>query len=413
MAPIEYRYDSVARSRVPGVHLEEVPPESVIAFRTGVPLFVGFVERTSRERLNESENDTQSHVLTRWEQFRESVGRTVMGGYLAYAVRGFFENGGERCVVIPLSLPPGEADTVGLSTALRALFTKDGSGLRGVLDEIEETDLVCVPDLMLKPLLLSPEIVIDLQRQVLEYCRDSGDRFAILDAMPGGDTESVIEHRSQLLMAEGAMYFPWIRVVPNLENSRHCVPPCGHIAGIYARTDSKVGPHKAPANEIVEGVLDLRVPLTNEEQIRLNDVGVNCLKSFPRRGIRVWGARTLSAFPQWRYVNVRRVFLTLVRWIESNMNDLVFEPYNPGLWERVKDRLGTYCYELFQRGALKGRSPAEAFFIKCDAEINPIEVREAGQVICEVGLAPLTPAEFIIVRITQNPTGSVTISSAA
>ena len=126
--------------------------------------------------------------------------------------------------------------------------------------------------------------------------------------------------------------------------------------------------------------------LSEKNHSDLNEVGVNCLRSFPRRGIRVWGARTLSVFPNWRYVNVRRLFLTLVRWIDRNMNDLVFEPNNHALWERVRDRLGTYCYELFQRGALKGRTPAEAFFIKCDAETNPLEGREAGQVICEIGI---------------------------
>jgi hypothetical protein len=184
------------------------------------------------------------------------------------------------------------------------------------------------------------------------------------------------------------------------------VPPCGHVAGIYARTDARVGFHKAPANEIIEGVLDLQSNITQEIQSQLNEIGVNCLRSFARRGIRVWGARTLSGHRNWRYVNVRRIFLTLVRWIEHNMNDLVFEPNEPSLWDRVRDRLGGYCYELFERGALKGRDPAEAFFVKCDEEINPLEVREAGQLICEVGLAPLTPAEFILVRITQSAAGA-------
>jgi uncharacterized protein len=190
------------------------------------------------------------------------------------------------------------------------------------------------------------------------------------------------------------------------------VPPCGHIAGIYARTDARIGFHKAPANEVVEGVLDLQPNITSELQSQLNDVGVNCIRSFGRRGIRVMGARTLSGHRDWRYVNVRRIFLTLVRWIEHNMNDLVFEPNGPPLWDRVRDRLGGYCYELFARGALKGRDPAEAFFVKCDAEVNPLEVREAGQLICEVGLAPLTPAEFIVVRISQSVAGSaVTMST--
>jgi hypothetical protein len=105
-------------------------------------------------------------------------------------------------------------------------------------------------------------------------------------------------------------------------------------------------------------------------------------------------------------VNVRRLFLTLIRWIEHHTHDLVFEPNGPPLWERVQDRLGAYCYELLQRGALKGRSPADAFFVKCDAETNPLEVRMAGQLICDVGLAPIVPAEFVVVRITQSAAGT-------
>jgi hypothetical protein len=421
MAPIDYRYDSVARSRVPGVYLEEVPAEIDVTLRTGVPLFVGFVEKESPESVEDIGHDTGFYALTHWEQFRERIGRPVMGGFLAYAVRGFFENGGAYCVVIPLRVPPGEPDSVTFLAALRALFTKDSSGLRGILENIEDTDLVCVPDVMIKHIRRSPEIVFELQNRILEYCKDTGNRFAILDAplvrggeslsQMGEDTESVIQHRKQLLAAEGALYFPWIRVAPIPENPQDFVPPCGHMAGIYARTDTEVGVHKAPANEIVEGALDLEVRLTDKEQVRLNDVGVNCLRSFPTRGIRVWGARTLSAFPNWRYVNVRRLFLTLVRWIERNMNELVFETNDPVLWQRVRDKLGAYCYELFVRGALKGSTPAEAFFVKCDAEINPLDVREAGQLICDVGLAPLTPAEFIVLRISKSTAGATVVTA--
>jgi hypothetical protein len=226
--------------------------------------------------------------------------------------------------------------------------------------------------------------------------------------------QRAIEHWQELVPTDGALYFPWIRVAPLPGSHQFIVPPCGHVAGIYARTDAQIGVHKAPANEIVEGALDLETQLTNEDQSRLNDVGVNCIRSFPGRGIRVWGARTLSGLPNWRYVNVRRLFLTLARWIEHNTYDLIFEPNGPPLWDRVRDRLESYCYELFQRGALKGRQPAEAFFIKCDEETNPLEVREAGQLICDIGLAPVMPAEFVVVRITQSAAGStVTLPSGA
>jgi hypothetical protein len=381
-------------------------------------------------RRNERrEEEERPCALTRWEQFRERVGQSVPGGFLAYAVRGFFENGGECCIVIPLRVPHGEPDSVSLTGELEKLFTKDRSGWSRILEHTEDADLICVPDMMMEGVRENQEFVFKIQRHVLEYCSDMGDRFAILDIAPIGDSgraaftkvrmediEHAIQHWQELSPSEGALYFPWIRVQPLPDEDRDVVlvPPCGHIAGIYARSDAAIGVHKAPANETVEGAMDLEVHLTDENQAELNDVGVNCLRSFPRRGIRVWGARTLSRLPNWKYVNVRRLFLTLVRWIERNMNDLVFEPNGPLVWERVTDRLGAYCYELFVRGALKGRDPDEAFFVKCDAETNPLEAREAGRLICEVGLAPLSPAEFIIVRITQVVTGvTVTIPVGA
>jgi hypothetical protein len=226
--------------------------------------------------------------------------------------------------------------------------------------------------------------------------------------------QRAIEHWQELVPTDGALYFPWIRVAPLPDSDCCVVPPCGHIAGIYARTDAQIGVHKAPANAVVEGALDVQTQLTDADQSQLNEAGVNCIRSFPGRGIRVWGARTLSGLPNWRYVNVRRLFLTLVRWIEHNTYDLVFEPNGPPLWDRVRDRLGAYCYDLFQRGALKGLRPAEAFFVKCDAETNPFEVRAAGQLICDIGLAPVMPAEFIIVRITQSTAGTtVTLPASA
>jgi phage tail sheath protein FI len=330
----------------------------------------------------------------------------VPGGFLEYAVRGFFANGGASCMVHALREP----EPTRRFSALAQLFRQGGR-----LEDIADIDLVCVPDIVMEG---AQDRVFELQRQVLEYCQRMGDRFALLDTLPmvngahGTRTElslsiqQAIEHWQELVPTGGALYFPWIRVTPLQGSDRFVVPPCGHVAGIYARTDAQIGVHKAPANAIVEGALDLETQLTNEDQSRLNEAGVNCIRSFPGRGIRVWGARTLSGLPNWRYVNVRRLFLTFVRWIEHNTYDLVFEPNGPPLWDRVRDRLGSYCYTLFQRGALKGRGPAEAFFVKCDAETNPLEVMEAGQLICEVGLAPIMPAEFVVVRITQSAAGT-------
>jgi len=365
--------------------------------------------------------------LASWDEFERGVEPTPPGRFLGYAVRGFFENGGERCVVLPLrareplkgrASSTEDGDLPEPIAALRSVFRKEGDGrghdgLRGVLDDIDDVDLVCVPDIMIEEIRRSEESVFELQREVLEYCHDMGERFAVLDVLPAASGDATgrigvaVRQRQALTFAaeasaDGAVYVPWVRVRSLHGAGEEWVPPSGHVAGIYARSDARVGFHKAPANEIVEGIVDLESHISHEEQGPLNEYGVNCLRSFPRRGIRVWGARTLSGHRQWRYVNVRRVILTIVRWIKHNMNDLVFEANDALLWDRVRDRLSGQCYQLFERGALKGRTAEEAFFVKCDAELNPAEEREAGKVVCDIGLAPLSPAEFIVMRVTQD-----------
>ena len=354
------------------------------------------------------------------------VGHPRAGSFLGYAVRGFFENGGRRCVVLPLSVPEkaGTA-TESLARALRRVFQPemyrlDQKGLREVLDDIDEVDLVCVPDIMINDIRHSAQgrrTVLELQQQVLDYCGDMSERFAILDGWPhdpahaGGHVAGARRHWQDLVSSDGALYGPWMLVRSLHGSGTAWVPPCGHIAGVYARTDAQVGVHKAPANEVVDGVMDVQVEITQQEQGQLNDVGVNYVVSFPRRGIRVWGARTLSQQRKWRYVNVRRIFLTLVRWIKHHMDDVAFQQNHPALWDRTRERVAGFCYELFRRGALKGITPEEGFFVKCDAELNTLEEREAGKVLCEIGLAPLAPAEFIMIQITRSAAGTTVVTA--
>jgi hypothetical protein len=401
----------------PRVYFEESAPRETPEFRTGIPAFLGF-------RLLARGNNARLHVLTRWAQFDEKLGHDPGEGFLRHAVRGFFENGGEICFVVELK--QDEADWRGAEDwAWRRLlqgFTvleelrevgKSPDELpeeeEALVEElIEDVDLICVPDLPLD------KSRIGLQLDILDYCEKKLNCFAILDSNRRGtlyrmgDIKSVMKELQQLyaswgaLLKNGALYYPWVQVPNGPAKTEGFVPPCGHIAGIYARVDARIGVHKAPANEIVEGAIDLERQLKDEDQKLLNEVGVNCLRAFPGRGIRVWGARTLSGQPEWRYVNVRRLFTTLVRWIDRTCRDLVFEAYTPDLMERIRGRLNSYCYTLFQNGALKGQTPEEAFYVKCDAETNPLEEREGGRVISEVGLAPVIPAEFIVVRITHS-----------
>lgn len=365
----------------PGVYQEERSPAPAVELRTGVPVFLGLTQKIPAGGLDRPER----LALTRWTEFERQFGTSVSGGYLSDAVRGFFDNGGRLCYVIPLATISEEA--------LRDRLLK-------ILTPLDTIDLVCAPDIMTK----LPADAQRLQRLVLDHCAAAGDRFALLDATKGATLAGVTQQRQQLSSLNGALYYPWVQVIEN-----RLVPPCGHIAGVYARTDRRVGVHKAPANEVLRGVLDLEVNLSDVEQDELNPLGINCLRVFPGRGIRIWGARTLADQAQWRYVNVRRLFLTVSRWLERNLTNAVFEPNDADLWARIERELTGYFNGLLRRGALRGGNPEEAFYIKCDGDTNPPEVRDAGLVITEIGLAPSLPNEFIVVRIVFGASG-VTLS---
>ena len=183
-------------------------------------------------------------------------------------------------------------------------------------------------------------------------------------------------------------------------------PPSGHMAGIWARTDLTRGVHKAPANEIVRGALDLTYPVTREEQALLNPEGVNCIRFFPGSGILVWGARTLDdEASEWRYLNVRRLFNMLKESIAEGTRWIVFEPNDYILWRSIVRDISAFLTRVWRDGALFGRTPQEAFFVKCDEETNPPEVRDAGQVIALIGVAPVKPAEFVVFKLSQSSGG--------
>ena len=356
-----------------------------------------FIGRPHSGTEREPARGMQVHRLSAWEDFALKVGKPQREeSFLAHAVRGFFENGGEYCVVVTCAIDKWPD-----------LFDDDSRHHASRLSEIEDIDLVCAPDLAKED-----TNRLALQRQILAHCDRMRDRFAILDAPFKTTAADAAKQWSSLVSPNGALYFPWILSRRWSSGDTHAdtadrwVPPCGHIAGVYARTDRRVGVHKAPANEIVEGVVDIRVHVSDEEQGVLNHVGVNCLRVLPGRGIRIWGARTLSGQAEWRYVNVRRLFITLRQWLESECRNLVFDANDPQLWNRIRDRLNNYCYTLYLSGALKGETPEEAYYVKCDAETNPATQRAIGQVTTEIGLAATRPAEFIVVRITQEASGS-------
>ncbi|MEV5987445.1 phage tail sheath subtilisin-like domain-containing protein [Streptomyces sp. NPDC052051] len=281
----------------------------------------------------------------------------------------------------------------------------------GGLEAVEEVTMVAVPDLMsaFQRGALDLETVISVQRGLITHCEAMGDRIAILDPPPGLSPRQIKSWREETTGFDtkyATLYYPWIKVFDPAVGRDAFVPPSGHVAGVWARNDETRGVHKAPANEVLRGAVGLQTQITKGEHDLLNPVGLNCIRAFPGRGIRVWGARTLADDPSWRYLNVRRLFNYLEESILAGTQWVVFEPNDDALWARIRRTISAFLVNEWRKGALFGLTPDEAFYVKCDRETNPPESIEAGQVICEVGVAPVKPAEFVVFRLAQLSAGS-------
>jgi Bacteriophage tail sheath protein len=284
----------------------------------------------------------------------------------------------------------------------------------GGLAAVDEVTMVCIPDLMTLAQNGSDAHLRDLQGKIIAHCENMGDRMAILDAPPSLLPQDILEWRMNTAGYDSkfaTLYYPWLEVMDPLTNQPLMIPPSGHVAGVWCRTDSTRGVHKAPANEVVLGANGLGFQITQEEQGGLNKVGINCIRSFPGRGIRIWGARTLSSDPEWRYLNVRRLFNYIAESIMEGTQWSVFEPNDHRLWMQLRIAATNFLTRTWREGALFGASPDQAFYVKCDAETNPPDVIEAGQVIVEIGIAPVKPAEFVIFRISQFTAGQSEVTA--
>jgi uncharacterized protein len=348
----------------PGVFVEEVPSgvRAIEGVSTSTAGFVGGAR---------SETGDGAVRLSSWREFVRTFGDPAAkpsrgGGHLAAAVRGFFDNGGSRCWV---------------------------AAELGELETIDELSIVCAPDL--------PG---DRRDDLIAHCESAGDRVAILDPPPGLGPADVLKWRE----AQGdsrfaALYYPWVEVAHPAGGKSATVPPCGHVAGVWARTDAARGVHRAPANEKLNGVTGLAHTVTQPDHERLNPRGVNCIRSFPGRGILVWGARTLAAAAEaeWKYVNVCRTALYIEESLGKGTQWAAFEPNNPALWAQLRLAAGNFMNGLWRSGAFAGSKPEQAYLVKCDATTTSQRDIEDGRVNILVGFAPLRPAEFVIVRIAQ------------
>lgn len=389
--------------RSSGVYIKEInfTQRSIAGVSTSIAGFVGQTEK----------GPASATLVRSWSDFQTHYGSfidTAMS-YLPLAVKGFFENGGTRAYIARVGvsasgLPISAASYIGDANLSKSSWT----GLQA-LSAIDEVSILCVPD-EAHPTLFDAPGRDSLRGEIIMQCESLRDRFAILQL--GRDEADAANINPLYDTSFAAIYYPWISVLNPFSNSAQWVPPVGHIAGIYARTDGDRGVHKSPANAVIRGLVKsvnlshqgfLRYDVSRVEQSILNPRGVNVLRDFSayNRGVRVWGARTLSTDSQWRYIAVRRFCLYLEESISKGTQWVVFEPNNANLWQLVIQSVNDFLYKSWKAGALLGSKPDQAYFVRCDRSTMSADDIRHGRLVCLVGVALTKPAEFVTFKIEQ------------
>ena len=301
-----------------------------------------------------------------------------------------------------LSKDPAAIDLTGGTDGSEPNSTNYKDGL-AALESVEEIAIVAAPG---SSAFLGADAI--MQELIIHVQKPRAYRIAILEAPPGVIDKELKDSRSKIDSTYAAYYYPWVWVSnplarPEVHNipQEVLVPPAGFMAGIYARTDNLHGVAKAPANEPVLGALRFERDINFAEQGILNPLGINCLRFFSGRGYRVWGARTASSDPEWKYVNVRRYFLYLEHSIDNSTQWAVFENNGPALWDNIRQTVESFLYSEWKNGALLGTKPEEAYFVRCDRSTMTQNDLDNGRMVCLIGVAVLKPAEFVIFRIGQ------------
>jgi uncharacterized protein len=348
--------------RKPGVYVEEVRigPKPIESVSTGTTAFLGETQ---------SGPDAPTLVMS-WVQFQQLFGGYFgQDKYLPYAVEGFFANGGQKCFICRVK-------------------GGDYAAALAKTEPMEDVALIYSPN---------AQATSGLADLLISHCERLRSRFAIFDSVKGQEPSAITKPRES---SYAALYYPWVYVKVNA-NIKVMVPPGGHIAGVYTRVDTTAGVHKAPANQQVMGITGVEHSVSNLQVETLNPRGTNCIRSFEGRGILVWGARTISSDPEYKYVNVRRLLIYLEQSIKRGTAWAVFEPNNEVAWAKVKAQVGEFLIQAWKEGKLQGAKPEEAYFVKCDRSTMTQNDMDTGRLIVEVGVAAVKPAEFIIIRVSQ------------
>lgn len=331
-------------------------------------------------------------LVTSWAQYQKLFGGFKEGGFLAHSVYGFFLNGGARAYVNSL----GEQKEGQSEDDVAALIRGEdkGPGHRtglAAMKAIEDISLVAAPG-------FTSQLV---HQMLADHAGECGNRVAVLDGCEDLGETQLNEFKRIGDNKDAALYWPWIAVYDEVSKQMKYVPPSGHVMGTIARVDGERGLHKAPANEVLRGAMGLKYSLTRNEQALMNPRGINIIRDLDDMGIRIYGARTLSEDKEWKYLNVRRLFQVVKSSVTRGTEWVVFEPNNPQLWGNIERNIRAYLKTLYNSGALMGKTPEEAFYVKCNEATNPQENLDLGIVTIEIGIAPVKPAEFVQINIQQ------------
>jgi len=273
-------------------------------------------------------------------------------------------------------------------------------------EDLEDISILAAPGSTATELLDAEGEARGVIGALITHCERMRYRIAVLDSLRGQLPSEIRELRGGIDSTRAALYYPWVRLSNPLADdplapSEILLPPSGFVTGIYARNDVERGVHKAPANEVVRLALGFELLINRAQQEVLNPLGINCLRFFEGRGYRIWGARTTSSDPEWKYVNVRRYFAFLERSIEKGTQFAVFEPNGPVLWENIRLTVSDFLFNEWASNHLLGTKPEQAYFVRCDRTTMTQNDIDNGRLICLVGVSPLRPAEFVIFRIGQ------------
>jgi uncharacterized protein len=305
-------------------------------------------------------------------------------------------------------------DGVGQATPGDFIGRDDGLGNRTgllALEDHEDVGMICLPDLqsgLEKGEFKDDADIEAVQKAVVDYCERVKTCVAMLDVPKGYDVDQALDWRSRFDSKYGALFYPWLRVTNGGGSGTRLVPPSGHVAGLTANVDDEHGVHRAAANLVIKDVLGLERELTKDQTDVLAPEGVNCFRAFRGRGIRPWGARTISSNELWAHLNVRRLFIMVERTIAEGCEWAVFENNTWDLWKAVERQISAFLYQCWRDGMLVGTVPEQAFFVRCDDQLNTAETREAGELHCEIGIAAVRPAEFLVFRIGQQAKDIIT-----